>query len=192
MKKDFDSRFMPDVYFKISGDLSKIHDVVDIDYLKLGFSYFYVSYCGYKLFPVKEYQKQGLKEVSIYEAIPELIPDGMRYNKELDKLVSDVVSVADEYCSGIKVEFEKVVDYTKENISCKNEKSKHYELWSDFEAIDVLKNCLNLEEYVGFLKGNILKYQLRLGKKDDVSKELEKIKDYKNELDFILKEMNAK
>lgn len=93
MKKDFDSRFMPDVYFKISGDLSKIHDVVDIDYLKLGFSYFYVSYCGSKLFPVKEYQKQGLKEVSIYEAIPELIPDGMRYNKELDKLVPDVINV---------------------------------------------------------------------------------------------------
>lgn len=137
-----------------------------------------------------------LKEVSIYEAIPELIPDGMRYNKELDKLVPDVVSVAYEYCSGIKVEFEKVVDYVdqKENISCKNEKSKHYEIWKDFEAIDVLKNCLTRDEFIGFLKGNILKYQLRLGKKDDVSKEIEKIKDYQNELNFILKELekNAK
>lgn len=131
--------------------------------------------------------------------------------KELDRLVFDIANqiykrqleidietnasidaIKNQYCSGIKVEFEKVVDYTKENNSCKNEKSKHYEIWKDFEAIDVLKNCLNLEEYVGFLKGNILKYQLRLGKKDDVSKELEKIKDYKNELDFILKEMNAK
>ena len=31
-------------------------------------------------------------------------------------------------------------------------------------------------------KGNILKYQLRLGKKDEVSKEIEKIEDYKREL----------
>lgn len=141
-----------------------------------------------------DYEMAVLKEVSIYEAFEHCIPDGMKYNKELDKLVPDVVSASDEYCSGIKVEFEKVVNYLdqKENISCKNEKSKHYEIWKDFEAIDVLKNCLNLEEYVGFLKGNILKYQLRLGKKDDVSKEIEKIKDYKNELDFILKEKNAK
>ena len=132
------------------------------------------------------------EEVSIYEFMPECIPDGMRYNKELDKLVPDAISASNEYCSGIKVEFEKVVDYTEENISCKNEKSKHYEIWKDFEAIDVLKNCLKKEEYIGFLKGNILKYQLRLGKKDDVSKEIEKIKDYKKELDFILKELNVK
>lgn len=31
------------------------------------------------------------KEVSIYEFMPECVPDGMRYNKELDKLVPDVI-----------------------------------------------------------------------------------------------------
>ena len=141
-----------------------------------------------------DYEMAVLKEVSVYEAFEHCIPDGMRYNKELDKLVPDVVVASDEYCSGIKVEFEKVVDYVdqKENISCKNEKSKHYELWIDFEAIDVLKNCLTRDEFIGFLKGNILKYQLRLGKKDHVLKEIEKIKDYQNELNFILKELNAK
>lgn len=86
MKKEFESKFMPDIYFKLQGDISQLHDVIDMEYLKMGFTYFYTSYCGTKLFPVKEYQKQGLKKVSIYEAIPELVPDGMRYNKELDKL----------------------------------------------------------------------------------------------------------
>jgi len=43
------------------------------------------------------------------------------------------------------------------------------------------------EEYVGYLKGNILKYQLRLAKKDNVDKEVIKIKDYTQELNSILK-----
>jgi len=52
------------------------------------------------------------KEVSIYEFMPECVPDGMRYNKELDKLVPDVIedkkNISDEYIAGIKIEFEKV------------------------------------------------------------------------------------
>jgi len=78
----------------------------------------------------------------------------------------------------------------------KNPNSKHYELWHDLEAIDIIKNTLTKDEYIGFLKGNILKYQLRLGKKDNVEKEMEKIRDYQNELNMILAgelkcEMNA-
>ena len=68
----------------------------------------------------------------------------------------------------------------------KNPNSKHYELWHDFETIDIIKNTLTKDEYIGFLKGNILKYQLRLGKKDNVEKEMEKIRDYQNELNPIL------
>ena len=68
----------------------------------------------------------------------------------------------------------------------KNEKSTHYELWKDFEAIDIIKELLTHEEYIGFLKGNILKYQLRLGKKDSVEADMEKISDYKRELNSIL------
>lgn len=70
----------------------------------------------------------------------------------------------------------------EDNNKAKNPNSKHYELWENFEAIDVIKLVLTDEEYKGFLKGNILKYQLRLGKKDEVSKEIEKIEDYKREL----------
>ena len=64
----------------------------------------------------------------------------------------------------------------------KNPNSKHYELWENFEDINVTKLTLTDEEYKGFLKGNILKYRLRVGKKDDVLKEIEKIKDYQREL----------
>ena len=74
------------------------------------------------------------------------------------------------------------------NNKVKNPNSKHYELWENFEAIDAIKLVLTDEEYKGFLKGNILKYRLRLGKKDEVSKEIEKIEDYQKEL----KEMKAR
>ena len=65
-------------------------------------------------------------------------------------------------------------------------KEKHYELWPGTEAWDVMVATLSYEELVGFLKGNILKYQLRLGKKEgeSIEKDLQKINTYKQ----ILKE----
>jgi len=67
----------------------------------------------------------------------------------------------------------------------KNKTSTHYELWEGVEAIDIIKQTLTPEEYKGFLKGNILKYQLRLGKKDNTQNEITKISDYSNELKGI-------
>lgn len=64
--------------------------------------------------------------------------------------------------------------------------NEHHLLWGDTQSIELIEDFLTKEEYKGFLKGNILKYQLRLGKKDEVSKELQKIKDYTNELNRIL------
>lgn len=52
-----------------------------------------------------------VKEVSIYEAIPELIPDGMRYNKELHKLVPDVVGDLSNDIIYLVDEFQKNKDF---------------------------------------------------------------------------------
>ena len=67
------------------------------------------------------------------------------------------------------------------------EQNKHHLIWGDTQSIEVIKTVLTPDEYIGFLKGNILKYQLRLGKKDDVKKELQKIQDYTSELNKIFK-----
>ena len=74
------------------------------------------------------------------------------------------------------------IEETKMNI----EENKHHLLWGDTQSIELIEDFLSKEEYIGFLKGNILKYQLRIGKKDDVAKELKKIQDYTNELNKIL------
>ena len=63
--------------------------------------------------------------------------------------------------------------------------NKHHILWGDTQSIELIKEFLTHDEYKGFLKGNILKYQLRLGKKDGVVKELAKIKDYTEELNNL-------
>jgi hypothetical protein len=74
----------------------------------------------------------------------------------------------------------------KGNNKAKNPNSKHYELWENFEAIDLIKLALTYEEYKGFLKGNILKYRLRAGKKnienDNIIKDINKSIDYEREL----------
>ena len=73
-----------------------------------------------------------------------------------------------------------------DNNKAKNPNSKHYELWENFEAIDVIKLALTDEEYKGFLKGNILEYRLRAGKKnienDNIIKDINKSIDYERKL----------
>lgn len=45
-------------------------------------------------------------------------------------------------------------------------KPPHYMLSNGIEAIDVIRGVLTVEEYIGWCKGNALKYQFRAGKKN--------------------------
>ena len=55
----------------------------------------------------------------------------------------------------------------------------HYQLFPDMEAIDVIRKSLTSEEFKGYLKGNILKYKLRAGEKDDTQQDLAKADKYR-------------
>lgn len=61
-------------------------------------------------------------------------------------------------------------------------KPSHYQLFPDREAIGLVQHELSRSEYVGYLKGNILKYRLRAGKKDDIVKDIKKAMWYEREL----------
>ena len=52
----------------------------------------------------------------------------------------------------------------------------HYE--TALQPIEFMQANMTHEEFVGFLKGNIIKYTARCGKKDDVDKEVAKIVEY--------------
>jgi hypothetical protein len=63
-------------------------------------------------------------------------------------------------------------------------KPKHYQLFPDgTQVIDVIKKSLSEEEYKGYLKGNILKYRLRAGRKGDPSECIAKANWYNTELE---------
>jgi len=53
----------------------------------------------------------------------------------------------------------------------------HYKFF-DMEALDIIEASLTPEEFKGYLKGNGLKYRLRLGKKDEALKDLGKAEQY--------------
>lgn len=94
------------------------------------------------------------------------------------------------YFDDIELEWFELLNNTDliSNNKLKNKKASHYNLWLDTDSIDIIKANLTQEEYIGALKFNILKYQLRLGKKDCIESDMEKIEDYKRELNSILGE----
>lgn len=73
-----------------------------------------------------------------------------------------------------------IKDRMKEGFHIVN-KPRHYNMFK-MEAIDVIKNLLTEEEYVGYLKGNMLKYRLRAGFKEDREQDLAKSNWYQDRL----------
>ena len=55
------------------------------------------------------------------------------------------------------------------------------------ELADLFEKLLTEEEFCGHLKGNIIKYVTRLGRKDDIDDDLQKARWYLNHLETILK-----
>lgn len=55
---------------------------------------------------------------------------------------------------------------------------KHYCVFEDVEAIQVIASSMTQQQFYGYCLGNILKYRLRAGGKDDVMQELGKADKY--------------
>lgn len=66
--------------------------------------------------------------------------------------------------------------------------SEHY-INDAMQPIEIMQMTLSYEEILGFLKGNIIKYSFRAGKKqgESAEKDLNKVKQYKMWLDIVLK-----
>ena len=70
---------------------------------------------------------------------------------------------------------------SKEAVNELVQSPKHYELFEDTSVIEVIAGSMSAEAFHGYCLGNILKYRLRNGKKDDTAQELSKADKY-NEL----------
>lgn len=53
-----------------------------------------------------------------------------------------------------------------------------YMLFPEVESIQIIARSFTVEEFRGFCLGNVLKYRLRAGKKDDPKQELDKANFY--------------
>ena len=58
------------------------------------------------------------------------------------------------------------------------EHGKHYELPGGMKGIEVLEAIFTKEELMAWARITAMKYRLRIGKKDDPIKELQKIESY--------------
>lgn len=55
--------------------------------------------------------------------------------------------------------------------------SKHYQ-HGRLQPIEIIQDTLSSEQFIGFLWGNVIKYSLRRGRKDDTKKEDAKVEQY--------------
>ena len=62
----------------------------------------------------------------------------------------------------------------------------HYMLFPDQEAIDVICAALSVEEFRGYLKGNVLKYRLRAGEKGPAERCIAKADWYRRALQEVM------
>ena len=88
--------------------------------------------------------------------------DGESYADKVTRFISDphVVEVDDETLNKFNQSLDSVLEPSHYQLGIKNE-------YSNFiQAIDIIKDTLSPAEFIGYCKGNILKYQLRSAKKN--------------------------
>lgn len=115
----------------------------------------------------KEHEYQGLYHDTVIENAQYITDDaiGFKHNgKNWTIARDDVVFVHD----GVKT--------TKQPDAVNS--PKHYAVFEQLEAIEVIASSMTLEQFYGYCLGNILKYRLRAGGKDDVMQELGKADRY--------------
>lgn len=59
------------------------------------------------------------------------------------------------------------------------------------ECIDAIRAALGREQFIGFLRGQVIKYQWRLGKKDNSDEDNRKSIWYANKLNEVLNESES-
>ena len=62
------------------------------------------------------------------------------------------------------------------NTNESNDTPSHYK--GTIQPIEFMRSCMTKEEYIGFCKGNVIKYISRAGKKGDAAWDIKKARDY--------------
>ena len=106
------------------------------------------------------------------------IKENVRYDKSQDWVVNSAAAVANDHLTGTASP-----SPAGETVN----HPAHYGGDTPYETIKVLKVWLPREQYLGFLRGNAIKYHSRLGKKGHADEDAAKAAWYARELE---KELN--
>lgn len=85
----------------------------------------------------------------------------------------------------VNVPFTRKVDMQEEQ---DNNTPDHYKGSENIDVIDFLYQQLPFEQFKGFMKGNMIKYPVRAGRKDDELADIKKARDY---ADRLIEKMEA-
>lgn len=55
---------------------------------------------------------------------------------------------------------------------------KHYQVIEGIESIDIIASSMTCEQFKGFCLGNIIKYRMRAGNKDELNQDINKANFY--------------
>ena len=55
---------------------------------------------------------------------------------------------------------------------------KHYQIIEGVESIDIIASAMSVEQFKGFCLGNIIKYRMRAGNKDELNQDINKANFY--------------
>lgn len=112
----------------------------------------------------------GSSRVLVQDLSDDALTDGI-WSTYADNLVS-------------KEEYDAMVDDEEPEAEAADAKNQHY--ITAHQPIEVMQANMTHDELIGFLKGNIIKYACRCGRKDEPLKEAEKIKQYAEWLCVVL------
>ena len=98
---------------------------------------------------------------------------------ERQKMVAKPPFIRIPSVDGMKFDSQMKIDDKPDNVN----HPAHYKLFPNQEAIDIIRATLTADEYIGYCKGNALKYRLRAGLKgDNAIEDLAKANWYRDQL----------
>lgn len=135
---------------------------------------------------LKEFQRDITRE-KIIEAIREnciedcdmcVLADMCGTNTDLKALAINGDPPENEVDNGTLAEaFAKIAAYNAHHNGGTAAEAKHYQVLP-LQPIEIMQRLMTSEQFLGFCHGNIIKYALRCGHKDDTAKEIEKVRQY--------------
>jgi len=106
------------------------------------------------------------------------------YNCGCRELTANFLEIGDKELTYKETQAVKIVDTYDMINPLLNSDSPHYKILND-ESIEIFEKIFTKEELIAWSKITYYKYMFRLGKKDDVDKELKKMKTYKEYFEYL-------